>query len=109
MKTEQTSFLQKIISRNLILRALQGAVLAPCLFFLLVLMVTGGKIESWIFAPLLSVMVGGAIGGIVFYLVDPWHYQGGKRLAATIFCILFFIASGFFSLIPGLAYVGVWD
>jgi len=109
MITNQTPFLRKIISRPLVLRALQGAVLAAFLLFMLVLVATGGELESWVFAPLASVMIGGAVGGIVFFLVDPWQYQGSKRLVATIFCILFFLASGYFSLIPGLSYVGLWD
>jgi len=109
MVTNSTPFSRKIFSKVLVWRALQGAAVAIILLFILVLLVSQGQLESWVLAPLATVMIGGALAGAVFHLIDPLHYEGSKRFAAITFCIIFFLAATYFSLIPGLAMVGLWD
>ena len=109
MISNPTPFSQKLFSKLLVWRVLQGAAVAVILLFILILMVSQGQLESWVLAPLATVMIGGAMAGAVFHLINPLQYEGSKRFAAITFCIIFFLAATYFSLIPGLAMAGLWD
>ncbi|HEV7350455.1 potassium transporter KefB [Telluribacter sp.] len=75
-------------------RALQGAGIA---FILLILFFTiGGDInpgsKAWILLPLITVTIGGAAGGIIYYLLDSLRYQGGrKKYLANLLSLLAYI------------------
>lgn len=100
-------------------RALQGAGIALVLviIFLSIIFPIGGVLVGkkfwqgvWEFFPLVTVTVGGALGGIVYYLmVQVWYPSGWKKVLATIFSILFYIVLLWLSLVAGFSATGQWD
>jgi hypothetical protein len=100
-------------------RALQGAGIALVLviIFLSIIFSIGDVLVGkefwqgvWEFLPLVTVTVGGALGGVVYYLmVEVWYPNGWKKVLATIFSILFYIVILWLSLVAGFSATGQWD
>jgi hypothetical protein len=64
----------------------------------------------WEFLPLVTVTAGGALGGMIYYLVvQMGHPSGWKKVLATIFSILFYTVLLWLSLIAGFSATGQWD
>ena len=100
-------------------RALQGAGIALVLVivFLSIIFPIGGVLVgkkfwqgAWEFLPLVTVTVGGALGGIVYYLmIQAWCPRGWKKVLATIFSMLVYVALLWLSLVAGFSATGQWD
>lgn len=89
-------------------RALQGIVLALLLFSILLLII--GEVESWIYIPMLTVIIGGACGGTFFYLIsENWFVKSNYKFLINAACTLVFLIGFWLSLVFGLAQVGLWD
>lgn len=95
--------------RGLVKRSLVGAGLALGLMVVFL----SGAIDDYgllILAPLFTVSVGGALGGIFYHVLAPHRHQlGWKRVLAYLACLLGYVFLLWFSSIPGLAVVGLWD
>lgn len=90
-------------------RALQGAGIALVLLIIFLLSVTGIDGE-WVFLPMFTVSVGGACGGVFYYLMAPLRRQGGwKKVLANVICFFVYIAGLYFSLIAALNVTGHWS
>jgi hypothetical protein len=91
-------------------RAGQGAGIA--LLLVVIFLFSGEDIiyGVWVFLPMITVAVGGAFGGICYYLMDHLRYQGGwKKVLANSSCLLVYIISLWLSLIAALNVTGHWD
>jgi len=89
--------------------ALQGAGIALVLvaIFLLFLLLVG---DVWIFEPLLTVTIGGALGGLVYYqMVHKWFPNGWKRILATSLSVLIYFALLWGCLVLTFSATGHWD
>ena len=100
-------------------RAIQGACIAAVLgiVFLSIIFSIGGVLKgknfwqsAWEFFPLVTATVGGALGGMIYYLiVKAWHPDGWKKILAIIVCILVYGLLLWLSLIAGFSATGQWD
>ena len=96
-------------------RAVQGAAvgLVPMLVFMFGDDVLRG--ERWTFGfreyiPMIAIMIGGAVGGMLSCLLDPMRYQGGwRRIAAIVLSVVVFIVAVWISSVAGFAVTGDWD
>ncbi|WP_207505695.1 potassium transporter KefB [Telluribacter humicola] len=105
MTTKSASANTPIHLRPLRSRMLLGAGIATTL--LLIFMIIGGKPnpgpKTWMILPFLTVPFGGALGGLVYYLLDFMRYQGGWRKSlANVLSLLIYILLLAATLIVGL-------
>ena len=64
----------------------------------------------WQFFPLVTVTAGGALGGMIYYLlVQKRQLSGWKKVMAVIFSVLFYIVLIWLSSIIGFSATGQWD
>jgi hypothetical protein len=100
-------------------RTFQGAAIALVLtiIFLSIMFPIGGVLTGknfwqgvWEFFPLVTVTFGGALGGMVYYLmVHVWRPGGWKKVLATIFSALLYVVLLWLSLVAGFSATGHWD
>ena len=90
-------------------RALQGAAIAFVLIsiFLINFLVNGNPDPAWhqlwMVRPWVLVTLGGAMGGICYYMLDNWRYAGGSnRIWANIVSLLIYVIGLWLSFILGL-------
>lgn len=118
--TAQDELQRSLHNKSIGKRALQGAGIASILaisFLLFVLLFGGVLVEKkefwegvWEFFPLVTVTVGGALGGIVYHvMVQVWYPTGWKKIVATIFSVLVYTGLLWLSLIAGFSATGKWD
>lgn len=117
--TAINEFLQKFHCKSIGKCAWLGAFIAfvSAIVFLSVILLFGGVLDGknfrqaiWEFFPLITMTCGGTIGGIIYYmLVKVWFSNGWKKILATIFSILIFIALVWISLAAGFSATGLWD
>ena len=112
--------LQHSLSNNSLgKRAMQGAGIAAVLVivFLSIIFPIGGVLNGknfwqgiWQFFPLVTATVGGALGGIIYYLIVKTSYPDRwKKILATIVCLLIYVLLVWLSLIAGFSATGQWD
>jgi uncharacterized integral membrane protein len=109
----QTQNQQKPLHKaSLMTRAFQGAGIALLLIILLLLQVRNPDPawpKFWMIRPLIVVSCGGAMGGVVFYMMDQLRQQGGgKKILANILSLLLFVFILWLSFIFGLDGT-LWD
>ena len=117
--TEQNEIQHSLHNNSLGKRALQGASIAVVLVivFLSIIFPIGGVLNGknfwqsvWEFFPLVTGTVGGALGGMIYYLiVKAWYPGGWKKILATILSILVYVLLLWLSLIAGFSATGQWD
>ena len=75
--------------KSLGLPALLGA-FAPLALLLFIILSKEDVFESWMLAPLTLIPLGGAFGGVIFYLMGfVWFPYGKQKLIAIIFSTIF--------------------
>jgi hypothetical protein len=108
--TQQNDLLHILLSKSLWKRALQGASLA--LLLILTFLTIVGEITdgTWVLLPMLTVTIGGAGGGALYYLVSllPVH-SFWKKVLVNIVCLMVYFAILWFSFIWALSIVGLWN
>ena len=117
--TEQNEIRHSLTNNSLGRRALQGAGIAAVLVivFMSIIFSIGGVLNGknfwqsiWQFFPLVTATFGGALGGMIYYVVvKVWGPGGWKKILATIICILVYIFLVWLSLIAGFSATGQWD
>ncbi|NNE01541.1 MAG: hypothetical protein HKN52_00115 [Eudoraea sp.] len=88
---------------------LQGARVALVLVvvFLLILLLVG---DVFVFQLLITVPIGGALGGIIYYqMVHVWFPGGRKRVLASIISLLIYFAILWLCLVLTLSATGHFD
>ena len=89
-------------------RALTGAGIALLLLAGILLKV--GEIESWVYIPIITTSIGGAGGGVFYYLIRDFFFKGHKYTKLiSLFCGFCFLVIFWLSLVFALAQVGLWD
>ena len=79
-------------------------------FFVILFAGNSDTITSSLFLPLLTVPVGGGIGGLFFHLMRPYrHQKGAIGLVALIISLLVFLVGIWLSLVAALSVIGLWD
>lgn len=74
------------------------------------LIVTGASYTAWVLWPLSTVTLGGALGGIVFYLSAPLLLKGGwKKTTTLLVCSVLYVLFFWLSLVAALDITGHWD
>jgi hypothetical protein len=107
--TAQHEFQQGLPHKSLGKCALQGAGIALVLMVIFLLFI-GLVAGVWVPLPMITATAGGALGGIVYYLmVQVWYQSGWKKILATIVSILVYIVLFWFSLIVAFSITGHWD
>jgi len=117
--TAQNQLQRSLPAKSMGRRAWQGAGIALVLVivFLFIIFPIGGVLVgkkfwqgAWEFLPLVTVTVGGALGGIVYYLmIQAWCPRGWKKVLATVFSMLVYVALLWLSLVAGFSATGQWD
>jgi hypothetical protein len=89
-------------------RAWQGALLALLLAFIFVLVFVGPG--TWMIIPMATASIAGAIGGVIFHLLEPLRGQGRwTRPAINIAAGFIFLTGMWMGMVYGLYLVGLWD
>lgn len=79
-------------------------------FFVFLIIKDSQSPKLIMFLPLLTVSLGGGMGGFIYYLLKPFRTQNGfLGYMARFFSILLVIAGLWLSLIAALAVLGLWD
>ncbi len=112
--SEQHNIRHNVHPQPLAKRALQGAGLAIILLsgFLGFLKLKAGDIDMGIliFWPYSTVTIGGACGGVFYYLMDYFRYRGSwQKIVVNIICALAYFVALWLSLVFALAQTGHWD
>jgi len=107
--TQLTELTQVLFSKSLGKRGLQGAALAFLLVMILIL--TGPGLDGeWILVPISLVTIGGACGGVFFYLANHLRQQRGwSKIWVNLVCFFVYGVGLYLSLIYALSLVGLWD
>lgn len=59
--------------------------------------------KFWMVKPLIIVPLAGAMGGLFFYLMQPFRYKGGwQKIVATIICLIVYIIGLWLGTVLGL-------
>ncbi|WP_026956772.1 hypothetical protein [Algoriphagus vanfongensis] len=95
--------------KSLLLPALLGAIIPSALLIFLII-ANRDSYELWMALPLVIIPIGGAFGGIFFYMMGfHWFPRGNQKLIALIFsCIIYFICLWLFSVLA-FSITGHWD
>lgn len=108
MNTEKPSFLPSNL-KELILPAILGASV-PLAWLTFIIIMKEDLFEPWMFYPLIFIPLGGAGGGLFFYLMGfHWFPEGNKKLIAVIFSIIFYFFSLWISAVTAFAITGHWN
>lgn len=106
---KQNDFLQGQSLKNLGLPALLGA-LAPFTLLLFVILTKEEILESWMLVPLFLIPLGGALGGIFFYLMGfIWFPTGRKKLISILFSTILYFLAIWISAVLAFNFTGQWD
>lgn len=102
-------FLQGQPLKNLRLPALLGAI-APFSLLLFIILTKEDQLETWMLIPLTVIPVGGAFGGIFFYLMGfVWFPTGNQKLIAIIFSTVLYFVVLWISAVAAFAVTGHWN
>ncbi|MDI1322811.1 MAG: hypothetical protein PSV36_08680 [Algoriphagus sp.] len=102
-------FFQGQSVKSLLLPALLGA-LAPFVLLLFIVLTKEDVFEFWMLVPLTIIPLGGAFGGVFFYLMGfVWFPIGKHKLIATIFSTIFYFVVLWLSAVLAFNYTGQWD
>ncbi len=95
--------------KNLILPGVLGAV-APFSLLTFIILTKEDVFESWMLIPLTLIPLGGAFGGVFFYLMGfVWFPEGTKKLIAVIFSTLIYFVALWLSAVMAFALTGDWN
>ena len=100
---------ESLHSRPAVVRALQGAAIA--LFIGLIFFYGDGAPYDFgfrVFFPLLTASIGGASGGLFYYLMEPYG-RGKRKVPVLILCVVVFLIAFWITAVAGLAVTGDWD
>lgn len=107
--TKQFEFLKVINPKSFSLSSLIGASL-PLSFILFIIATKEDSLEAWMFIPLTIIPIGGAFGGIFFYLMGfLWFPTGKQKLIAIIFSTLVYFVAIWLSAVMAFNLTGDWD
>lgn len=106
---KQPNFLNGLDVKTLGLPALLGAS-APFSLLLFIILTKAGPFESWMLAPLILIPMGGAVGGVFFYLMGfLWFTHGKQKLVAIIFSTILYFVAIWMSAAIAFNFTGHWD
>lgn len=106
---KSNDFLQGQTLRRLVLPALLGAS-APFALLLFIILTKEDVLESWMLVPLTLIPLGGAVGGVFFYLMGfIWFPSGNQKLIAIIFSTLIYFVAIWLSAVVAFNFTGHWD
>jgi hypothetical protein len=107
MTIQQESKLQN--PKGLLLSSALGASI-PMAWLLIIILTKEDLFESWMYYPLILIPLGGALGGIFFYLMG-FHFfpSGKKKLIALIFSSFCYFISVWMSAVLAFAITGLWN
>ncbi|WP_297337140.1 hypothetical protein [Algoriphagus sp.] len=92
--------------KKLLLPALLGASL-PLAWLLFVIITKEDLFESWMYYPLIIIPLGGAVGGIFFFLMGfKWFPKGNQKLIAVIFSTLIYFVAIWLSAVLAFNFTG---
>lgn len=102
-------FLQGSSIKKLGIPALLGAI-APFSLLLFIILTKEEILESWMLIPLIFIPLGGAVGGVIFYLMGfVWFPKGNQKLIAIIFSTLLYFIAIWISSILAFTLTGDWN
>ena len=111
--TNQINLPETIHPKTLKQRMLQGAGLA---FILIACFITFLSLASdqpfhySMLLPLVTVPIGGAFGGLLYYLLDNFrHQENWKKIVVNILNVVIYIAMLYMALIITLSASALWD
>jgi hypothetical protein len=107
--TKTNNFNQGTTLKRLGLPALLGAT-APFSLLTFIILSKEDMFESWMLIPLLLIPMGGAVGGVFFYLMGfVWFPKGTQKLLAIIFSTLIYFVAIWISAVIVFNLTGHWD
>lgn len=102
-------FLQGQLLKKLGLPALLGAI-APFSLLMFIILTKEDHLESRMLIPLTLIPLGGACGGIFFYLMGfVWFPRGKQKLIAVIFSTILYFVALWISAVIAFNLTGHWD
>jgi hypothetical protein len=83
---------------------------APLALLLFIILTKEDVFESWMLVPLTLIPLGGAVGGLFFYLMGfVWFPTGNKKLIAVIFSTIIYFVVLWLSAVIAFNFTGHWD
>lgn len=95
--------------KHLTLPALLGKIV-PLALLLFLIIADKESFQLWMLVPLTIIPMGGALGGIFFYLMGfVWFPSGNQKLIAVIFSIILYFVAIWISSVLAFSVTGHWD
>lgn len=95
--------------KDLLLPAVLGASL-PLVWLIFLILTKEDLLEIWMLYPLTIIPLGGALGGIFFFLMGfRWFPTGNQKLIAVIFSTLMYFVALWMSAVMSFAITGHWN
>ena len=106
--TQQNDLQQLLYSRFLGIRLLVGATI-PVTLLNIFLLLQGITYKDYVFVPMTTIAIGGALGAMSFHVLDYIRSCGGWNKAIVYAAsIVMYILAVWISLVGGLAVIGLW-
>jgi hypothetical protein len=97
------------LQKNILQSSLIGAGL-PLIYILFIIYFKEDLFEKWMLTPLILIPLGGALGGIFFFLMGfHWFPNGRKKLLALIFSTIIYFVCLWLSAVLAFNFTGHWD
>lgn len=102
-------FFKGPVVKSLGLPALLGA-FAPLALLLFIILTKEDVFESWMLVPLTLIPLGGAVGGVIFYLMGfVWFPFGKQKLIAIILSTIFYFVALWMAAVLAFNFTGRFD
>jgi len=106
--TQQNDLQQILYSKFLGIRLLIGATI-PVTLLNIFLLIRGVKYEDYVFVPMTTIAIGGAMGAGAFHVLDYIRSRAGfNRAIVYIAGFVLYVLAVWVSLVGGLAVIGMW-
>lgn len=97
------------LQKNIFLSSLVGAGL-PLTYILFIIFFKEDLFEKWMLIPLTLIPLGGAFGGIFFYLMGfHWFPNERKKILAIIFSTIIYFICLWLSAVLAFNFTGHWN
>ena len=97
------------LQKNILQSSLIGASF-PLTYILFIIFFKEDIFEKWMLIPLIIIPLGGAFGGILFYLMGfHWFPNGRKKILAIIFSTIIYFICLWLSAVLAFNFTGDWD
>lgn len=107
--TSSLQIISSITLGQLVKPAVQGFFIAWGLLFILLLLPVSPTFGLWFVIALFSAGLGGAVGGVFFFILKHAAVQLWHKILIYPLCLMVFLAAFWLGVIASVNYVGLWN